>query len=144
LFLNLCFLSLFPLIFTSTFSIIYQRLVNGIWSSQSFLGHNLFGKVAFVINNEVKSSYPDVLSRYYEKMKGYRFIQNIENKHVRSLLRSFTYDFMRYGFFEELTQNKLNDNELKAFSIEVITSNPAVYMRDIYLNYFQIWEIDDA
>ena len=127
---------------------------HGFFSTQSFLGHNLYGKIAFVLNEGMKSEDPleqAMLDKMIHAMKPIQDpIEKADSLQIYCLLMMPAYDKLRYELlrrFEEVLPEtkaiKDKDAFYKSIAIKVIKQNPAKYAEDVALNYAGLWLLVD-
>lgn len=115
--------------------------LHGFWATQSFLGHNLIGKVTFVMREGIKTPEPERYEQLYKAVKPIQeFVAQVPTYQIRLLLKSPYYDTTRYQFLPEIfpaTQDWNKTWQQMAFS--VICNNPLAYCRDVIENYIGLW-----
>jgi hypothetical protein len=127
---------------------------HGFFSTQSFLGHNLYGKVAFVVKDGMKSDDPleqKILDKMIQAMKPIQDpIEQVDSSQIYCLLMMPAYDKLRYellGRFEgslpEIKALKDKDAFYKSVAIKVIKQNPVKYAKDVAINYAALWFLVD-
>lgn len=127
----------------------------GFFSTQSFMGHNLYGKMAFVVTDTVQSSDP-IESEMIQKMaKGMRPLQTELNK-INSLklyfilstplhdkLRFFLLDKKIRSTMPELSAISDLDGFYKKVALQIIKQNPTAYLKDVMIHYSALWFVWD-
>lgn len=140
--------SFIPLIGCFALGVGAQAIQNNIWSTQSFLGHNLIGKVAFVIKPDMQGSTADQ-TLFIQRMATYmgpiqQALADVPSEPIRYYLSAPIYDVIRYGkltsFHEDLLVDVAqHDIFWKNTALEIIKQNPAAYIKDVWMNWQALW-----
>ncbi len=128
--------------------------LHGFFKTQSFLGHNLFGKVAFILKEDMTDTNPIKQKMITHMTKAMLpFQQSLapiqSNKHYYNLAAPI-YDILRYHFLgqfqstiPEMNTIPNHDDFYKDIAMSVIKQNPIGYGKDVLFNYAALWLLWD-
>ncbi len=143
-----------PIFLTLAASLFYLK--HGEFKTQSFLGHNLYGKVILFTDETVATQSPQSTKLTANLFKPIRDItKNIEISPVRFRLLCPTYDYSRYQALSEPSHQQallkdinhrytgISDTYLLERALEVIKAKPNIYAQDVLLNFLALWMLWD-
>ncbi len=129
--------------------------LHGIFSTQSFLGHNLYGKVAFIVKEDTKAQDPTE-DKMIKKMASVmipiqKILEPVKSWGFYYVLASPIYDKLRYPLLQQFRidlQEEIKslddlDSFYKRVSLNVIKQNSLDYAQDILINYAALWFLGD-
>lgn len=113
--------------------------IHGFWGTQSFLGHNLIGKVTFLMDEKIQAPAP-----YEELARAVKPIQDTvaqsKTLQQRILLSNPYYDITRFTLLPKFFDNAHDWNrEWQQMSLATIRANPLGYIEDVLINYMCLW-----
>ncbi|MBY0461836.1 MAG: hypothetical protein K2Q34_01480 [Alphaproteobacteria bacterium] len=128
---------------------------HGFFSTQSFMGHNLFGKTAFVVKDAMQST--DLIeAEIIQKMAaGMAPLQNeldqIVSLKLYYILSTPLHDKLRFFLLDrkfkpdipELSEHPDLDGFYKNVALRIIAQNPTAYLKDVMIHYGAMWFIWD-
>jgi hypothetical protein len=128
---------------------------HGFFSTQSFMGHNLYGKMAFVVTDTVQSS--DMIeSEMIQKMaKGMHSLQTelnqINSLKLYFILSTPLHDKLRFFLLDkkfkptmpQLSEISDMDSFYKKVALRIIVQNPTAYLKDVMIHYTALWFVWD-
>lgn len=126
-----------------------QYFKNGFFGSESFLGHNLIGKVLLVARKDSPSSEPkmmkeiDVFSTPIRNM-----LEDVDNLQFKYILTSNYYDQLRYNEIHRLVKTIKNktlptDSLFRNVALDAIKAQPLLYTKDVLMNFYALWFLWD-
>jgi hypothetical protein len=146
---------LFPLLGCLFIGVISNYCLHGYFSTQSFLGHNLYGKVAFTIKEGMGAEDP-LEDKMIKKMTVVmvpvqKTLEPVESWRLYYILAAPIYDKLRYpmlGKFKVDLEGEMKPlDDLDAFykrvSLAIIKQNPLDYVKDVTINYTALWFLGD-
>lgn len=121
---------------------------HGSFRTQSFLGHNLIGKIAYLPGASVRSDFPAVVERIDKAMALYRSV-TVDNWRDRYLYRERHYDYVRFGLTNSLIEKLAHQNAVaaddirQAVALAFIRAHPREYAAEVLLQAYSIWQLAD-
>ena len=121
---------------------------HGSFRTQSFLGHNLIGKIAYLPGAGVTSRFPEIpetIDRYMGPLRAIR----LDNRHDRFLFREPHYDFVRYHLtapsVDRLSaQGDLEKDDIrKEVALAFIAAHPLAFAEEVWLQLYSLWAVAD-
>lgn|GEM_PF-3491097 len=134
-------------------SVNYVR--HGFFSTQSFMGHNLYGKVAFALKPEMKSHDPletKMMGKMAESMLPIqKALEKVDSVRLYYILSTPLYDKLRFFILNkqfkpsmpEVLKLKDPDAFYKSVALKIITQNPQAYLKDVLIHYSALWFVWD-
>jgi hypothetical protein len=128
---------------------------HGFLSTQSFIGHNLFGKMAFVVSDKVKSDESLELTMIQNMANGMRPFQEdlaqINSLKLYYILSTPLHDKLRFFLLEkkfkpsmpELSAIHDLDNFYKKVALKILSQNSMAYAKDVAIHYTALWFVWD-
>ena len=123
--------------------------VHGSFRTQSFLGHNLIGKIAYLPGEEVYSRYPEIKREIEGYMARLRDLRP-GNLHDRFLLQEPQYDFVRYRLTTPTVERIAAQDGARPDDIrkEVALAYMAAltlldYAEEVGLQLYSLWTVAD-
>lgn len=115
--------------------------VHGFWATQSFLGHNLIGKVTFTIKEQIPTPEPE---KYNHLQKAVIPIQDFVEKaptfQTKLVLKSIYYDVVRYQVLPSIFSEQRDWNKTwTSMAFSIIRANPLDYIQDVLVTYVSLW-----
>lgn len=141
-----------PLVCCLILGIGVQAYRNGVWSTQSFLGHNLIGKVAFTVHPNMDSTNAQnqtFIKRMATYMKPVQeAVQQAPSDPIKFFLATPVYDTVRYKKLSELEKDlNIPEGQHDVFwrniALEIIKQNPLGYIKDVWMNWQALWLLWD-
>ena len=127
---------------------------HGLWRSEVFLGDNLIGKAALVVDRDVPSRRPEVMLWIADQVEAdQQAIAKAPTFFDRFRLQGPYYDIwiwhmMQHGLPQQLGLAPDDlvglDRAMTQFSIEIIAARPSAYLSDVALNDAALWWLPDA
>ena len=142
-----------PLILTLAASLFYLK--HGEFKTQSFLGHNLYGKVVIFTDESVPTQSPESTKMMADLFAPIREINTRSISPVLFRILSPTYDYARYQALSESKHQKILSQEIQGRynavsddyylerALEIIKAKPETYTKDVVLNYLSLWLLWD-
>ncbi len=139
-----------PVTFALSLGSIMNYHLHGFFKTQSFLGHNLYGKVAFTLTDDMVDADPikqKMITHMTKAMAPFQQSLTLikSNKHYYKLAAPI-YDVLRYHFLTQFQtmipeMNTLpnRDDFYKDIAITIIKQNPTSYIKDVLRNYSALW-----
>ena len=133
-------------------SVNYAR--HGFFSTQSYMGHNLYGKVAFALKPGMKSHDP-LETEMMDKMTESMFpiqeeLAKIDSLRLYYILSTPLYDKLRFFLLNQFKSNmpeflKIKDLDAfyKSVALKIIAQNPSAYIKDVLIHYSALWFVWD-
>jgi len=118
---------------------------HGSFRTQSFLGHNLIGKVAYVPGTGVASPYPEIDGLINDYMAPMRSVY-IDNLQDRFLFQERHYDYVRYRLttptVERIAaQDGAADTIRKDVALAFIKAHPLAVAEEVALQLYSLWTV---
>ena len=128
---------------------------HGFFSTQSFMGHNLFGKMAFVVRDTMQST--DLIeAEMIQKMASgmgplQAELDQITSPKLYYILSTPLHDKLRFFLLDkkfkpeipELSEHPDLDGFYKKVALKIIAQNPIAYLKDVMIHYGAMWFIWD-
>lgn len=128
---------------------------HGFFSTQSFMGHNLFGKMAFVVKDTMQST--DLIeAEMIQKMASgmgplQAELDQITSPKLYYILSTPLHDKLRFFLLDkkfkpdmpELSGHPDLDGFYKNVALKIIVQNPTAYLKDVMIHYAAMWFIWD-
>ncbi len=121
---------------------------HGSFRTQSFLGHNLIGKTAYISGRDATSQYPEIVRLVDEYMKPMREVE-FDALQDRYLFRLPHYDFVRGNLtvpaVEHLATTGVigQDAIRQEVAFSVFKSNPVGFAKEVALQLYALWTVAD-
>jgi hypothetical protein len=128
-------------------SFVYESY-HGSFRTQSFLGHNLIGKVAYLPGSDVTSRYPEIVKMINDYMAPLRAV-HIDDLHDRFLFQERHYDYVRYGLTTPTVlriaaeTGRDADTIRKDVAFAFMKAHPLAFANDIWLQLYSLWTVAD-
>lgn len=135
-----------PLILALAMGAAVQRYRNGFWDTESFLGHNLLGKAAIIVDASIPSRHPDAIQELSAMATPIQaMLKQVPTWKMQYIIAKPYYDYLRYtyGCKSEKSILKASDQYWKEISWDVIKARPLLYVKDVMINYFALWFLWD-
>ncbi len=128
---------------------------HGFFSTQSFMGHNLFGKMAFVVKDAMQSTdliEAEIIQKMAARMAPLQAeLDQITSLKLYYILSTPLYDKLRFFLLEkkfkpdipELSEHRDLDGFYKNVALRIIAQNPVSYLKDVMIHYGAMWFIWD-
>ena len=122
--------------------------VHGSFRTQSFLGHNLIGKIAYLPGDEVDTRYPEIKREIEDYMARLRDLRP-GNLHDRFLLQERQYDLVRYGLTTRTVERiaardgARPDDIRKEVALAYMVAHPLDYAEEVGLQLYSLWTVAD-
>lgn len=140
-----------PLVLCILIGSTFNYIKHGFFSTQSFLGNNLYGKMLFVVRPGMKGETPlqtQLIEYMFERQRPFR--ETLEEIHSDQPLFfsivSPLYDKFRFEMFAQACEQfpeikKLADVDrfCRDLSFAIMRQNPTSYLEDVLLNYRALW-----
>jgi hypothetical protein len=125
-------------------------LKEGKFTTQSFIGHNLIGKTAFLEPPKEQGAHPDIIERIDSVMIGPRKkVKEIKGIRFQYLFSAQFYDVVRYTLTHDYIEKKAKtlkvdkDAIRKDVAATYMRQDPQGYIKDILLNLYSLWVLGD-
>lgn len=121
---------------------------HGTFRTQSFLGHNLIGKIAYLPGNGVESRYPKIVALIDRYMEPLRAVE-IDDLHDRFLFRERHYDYVRYGLTTPAVVQTVGgggaseEDVRKNVAFAFIKAHPVAFAEEAALQLYSLWTVAD-
>lgn len=128
---------------------------HGLFSTQSFMGHNLFGKTAFVVTEKTHSNNV-VESKVMQKMASNMApiqaeIDKVNDIKFYYILSAPLHDKLRFFVLDKKIKPNITelsacpdlDSFYKNVSLKAIVQNPVAYVKDVIIHYGALWFVWD-
>lgn len=128
-------------------SLVYHNH-HGTFRTQSFLGHNLIGKIAYLPGDNVDSRYPKLVTLINSYMDPLRAVE-IDNLHDRFLFQERHYDFVRYRLttpdvVKRAEADATSGEEIRTdVALGFIKAHPAEFAGEALLQLYSLWTVAD-
>ena len=119
---------------------------HGSFRTQSFLGHNLIGKTAYLPGSQVASRFPEIVALIDAHMQPLRDVR-IASLSDRFLFRERHYDFVRYGLTTPLVERLSAagagepDDIRKEVALAYIKAHPVDFAGEVWLQLYSLWTV---
>jgi hypothetical protein len=119
---------------------------HGSFRTQSFLGHNLIGKVAYLPGTDVASRYPEIDARINGYMDPRRSVR-IDNLSDRFLFQERHYDHVRYRLTTPAIERiaaetgAAADDIRKDVALAFIEAHPLAFAEEVGLQLYALWTV---
>lgn len=119
---------------------------HGSFRTQSFLGHNLIGKVAYLPGSQVASRFPEIVALIDAHMRPLRDVR-IASLSDRFLFQERHYDFVRYGLTTPLVERLSAagegepDDIRKEVALAYIKTHPVAFADEVWLQLYSLWTV---
>jgi hypothetical protein len=135
-----------PLILVLAMGTAIQRYRNGFWDTESFLGHNLLGKAAIVVDDSISSKHPEAIQELAAMAKPIQeMLVHAPSWQMEYILTAPYYDHLRYTYAGKSGKGtpKASDQYWKEVSLDIIKARPLAYAKDVLMNYYALWFLWD-
>jgi hypothetical protein len=135
-----------PLILVLAMGTAIQRYRNGFWDTESFLGHNLLGKAAIIVDDSISSKHPEAIQELAEMAKPIQeMLTHAPSWQMEYILTAPYYDHLRYTYAGKSGNDtpKARDQYWKEVSLSIIKAHPLLYAKDVLMNYCALWFLWD-
>ncbi|MBI1954233.1 MAG: hypothetical protein HYS39_01350, partial [Proteobacteria bacterium] len=128
---------LIPLVFILNSSSVYNWFQHGFYNTESFLGHNLIGKVGFIVDRSIPSHHPTIIQAYSDVAEPIQELDHqITSSHLRYLIRAPYYDYFRYNRLNDIVNTSTlspskADELYKEVAFDIIKAKPFEYLYDV-------------
>lgn len=142
-----------PCLLALGFGVAAYHAEHGLWRTQSFLGSNLFGKAAAIVDASLPGHDPDTIAWMAATVAPDRaVIDRAPTAFDRFRLMVPYYDIWRLQtLYKPLPARTGTPNDTIALdrtmldlSLEIIQAAPGAYLSDLALNYAALWCLPDA
>jgi hypothetical protein len=132
---------------------VFNYAQHGFFSTQSFLGEMLIGKVGFLAEKQIPTQQPHVmafLSNYSTPVRV--LLKKAPSWRIQYLLSSVYADQYRYSpFARSLAEKMLEGSDVPQalnkkrtqLAIELICAKPFAYLHNVLINYIALWQVWD-
>jgi hypothetical protein len=131
----------------ATGSFVYKSY-HGSFRTQSFLGHNLIGKVAYLPGTGVASRYPEIDALINGYMAPMRAV-HVDNLQDRFLYQDRHYDYVRYRLTTPTVERIAAetgadaDNIRKDVALAFIAAHPLAFAEEVGLQLYGLWTVTE-
>lgn len=135
-----------PLILALAMGSAVQRYRNGFWDTESFLGHNLLGKAAIIVDASVPSKHPEAIQELAAMAKPIQeTLKRVPTWPMQYMITAPYYDYLRFTYAGKSGKDtpKASDQYWKEIALDIIKARPFLYMEDVAMNYFSLWFLWD-
>ncbi|NKB64456.1 MAG: hypothetical protein GKR95_20835 [Gammaproteobacteria bacterium] len=127
---------------------LYRFSVHQSWTSGSFLGNQLIGKLAFADFDPEKTPYPAASKHWLTLMEQSKSLraQHTEGLNEQFIFSLNIYDYLRFRKMPEILQQAdIPQNEqgraLNEIAFSIIRQAPGDYLNDVAINLFGLWTL---
>lgn len=117
---------------------------HGFFKTEAFLGHNLIGKTLLTVSQE---NFPaHFFPKTQQDLLGLKpILEKAPSLQTKYLLSEPYYDEIRGRMSQEtsLVSWEERDHFWKTVSISLIKINPQNYLKDVWMNYWALWQLWD-